>query len=143
MRVHFLRHNINLADLRLSFVPSLAFVLLGRRVLNTYLLLFLHNSSKLSPTGVSALTSSAVDFDRIAYRAFHTTMLGEHVGNAWDLPRAMLWTAATPKAPLSRRFAQNRASEGAAGAAGSGLYKVQGTTVEGVMGGVFHQFVRP
>lgn len=83
-----------------------------------------------------------MDFDRIAYRALHTTMLGEHVGNAWDLPRAMLWTAATPKAPLSRRFAQNRASEGAAGAAGSGLYKVQGTTVEGVMGGVFHQFVR-
>ena len=69
-------------------------------------------------------------------------MLGEHVGNAWDLQGNMIWTPATPKAPLSRRFAEERASGSAAGAAGSGLYKVQGTTVEGVMGGVFHQFVR-
>ena len=72
-----------------------------------------------------------MDYDLIAYRALYTNLLGEHVGRKWDLSRAMVWTPAVPDA--KRRNMRS--------AAEIGLYKVQGTTVEGIMGGIFHQFV--
>ncbi|KAH8115993.1 hypothetical protein DFH11DRAFT_1253134 [Phellopilus nigrolimitatus] len=59
---------------RLSFV--------GRRVLHSYLLLFLHSASlQLSKASPSSFNPNTVfDFDLIAYRALHTALLGEHVG---------------------------------------------------------------
>ena len=103
----------------------------GRRVLHSYLLLFLqHASRKLTKTtSPSVDPDSAFNFDLIAYRTLHTHKLGEHVGAQWDLARIMLWTL-----PVNRGKVQESLKS-------PGLYKVQGTTVEGIMGGIFHQFV--
>ncbi|KAL5521488.1 hypothetical protein ACEPAF_2236 [Sanghuangporus sanghuang] len=105
----------------------LAFV--GRRVLHSYLLLFLQNASqKLAKTASPPVDPDATfDFDLIAYRALHTHHLGEHVGSKWALARTMLWTP-----PVKTKVREPLKSPG--------LYKVQGTTVEGIMGGIFHQF---
>ncbi|KAL5514471.1 hypothetical protein ACEPAG_2559 [Sanghuangporus baumii] len=105
----------------------LAFV--GRRVLHSYLLLFLqHASQKLAKTTSPSVDPDATfDFDLIAYRALHTHHLGEHVGSKWALARTMLWTP-----PVKSKVQESLKSPG--------LYKVQGTTVEGIMGGIFHQF---
>ncbi|KAI5117845.1 hypothetical protein M0805_008117 [Coniferiporia weirii] len=124
----------------------LAFV--GRRVLHSYLLLFLQSATlKLSRTSSPSFDpSTAFNFDLIAYRALFTNLLGEHVGTQWNLGRAMLWTPPVPKAvlrsPLSRHSMEDERmmQETPGSMKGPGLYKVQGTTVEGIMGGVFHQF---
>lgn len=123
---------------RLSYV--------GRRVISTYLLLFLHyattrlSSSSSSSSQLLSPSSSQYDFDAIAYRASHTALIGERVGRAWDLPRSMLWTPPVPTAssnsPLSREDRGSRSF----GSRAPGLYKVQGTTVEAILGGVYHQF---
>lgn len=126
---------------------------LGRRVLHSYLLLFLQSTSlrlaRVSSPNLNVATYT-FDFDLIAYRALYTPLLGEYVGTKWDLARVMLWVPATRTArpelstPLSRAFGEGegRSIQETPGALKSpGLYKVQGTTVEGIMGGIFHQFV--
>lgn len=118
----------------------------GRRVISTYLILFLHHASTRLPSSNSSHlvspSSSQYDFDLINYHATHTTLIGERVGRAWDLPRSMLWTP-----PVSSAYANSSLSvEDRDGDTGfrraPGMYKVQGTTVEGIMGGIYHQFVR-
>lgn len=126
----------------------LAFV--GRRVLESYLLLFLHSASQqLSrTTSPPIFPDKTFNFDLIAYRALRTHLLGELVGPQWDLARAVLWTPAVP----SIGSANNHFSEAGGRLHGTpaalerpglykvGLYKVAGTTVQGIMGGIFHQF---
>ncbi|THH07038.1 hypothetical protein EW145_g3658 [Phellinidium pouzarii] len=106
-------------------------------------------SVELSPASSPSLDPDATfDFNLIAYRALHTNLLGEYVGNQWKLRRIMLWTLPIPSSAkaatrmsLSRHFEEDgKRSRDYNPVAGPGLYKVQGTTVEGIMGGVFHQF---
>ncbi|KAK7034660.1 hypothetical protein VNI00_012302 [Paramarasmius palmivorus] len=98
---------------------------LGRRVLNSYLLLLLSSSQNLRATD---------DLDEIVSRALNTYVLGEYVGSEWGLGRIMKWTptvkaetlqSAGDKTPLLKSV---------------GLYKVQGDTVSAVVGGIYHQF---
>lgn len=104
---------------------------LGRRVLKSYLLLFIHSSSALSPQH---------DYDNLLDRVLNTYVLGEFVGPRWQLGKVMKWTPATQ----SESLAQDPTSAVQLGRDASrsiGLYKVEGTTVEALVGGVFHQFV--
>lgn len=114
----------------------------GRRVMSTYLLLFLHHATtRLSSSSSSHLvspSSSQFDFDAINYRATYTALIGERVGRAWDLPRSLLWTPPVSNSTSSIEDRVGNASRSWA----PGLYKVQGTTVEAIIGGIYHQFVR-
>jgi len=119
------RHNA-----RLSFI--------GRRVLQTYLHLFLASAPALqsSPAGVH-------DIELITERALNTYVLGEHVAPRWGLGRVLKWTPRNVhllgmdiedddprellKLPKEKGWSV-------------GMYKVQGKAVEAVVGGVFHQF---
>lgn len=103
----------------------------GRRVLKSYLLLFIHSSSALKPDH---------DYEYILERALNTYVLGEFVGPQWQLGKVMKWTPATQSEtvagdPMSVVQLGREASRSI------GLYKVEGTAVEAVVGGVFHQFV--
>lgn len=127
----------------------------GRRVLHTYLLLFLHectlpppayNPSKSSPVPPSArLRPSALSaggpidplsesYDDISEKLLNTYALGEHVGAAWELERIMRWTPAVAELDTFKAASPHTVLRS------SGLYKVRGATVEGVVGGIFHQF---
>ena len=59
----------------------------------------------------------------------------------------MLWKPAVKStvsnSPLTRSYAEDdsRVPQTPASLKSPGLYKVQGVTVEGIMGGIFHQFV--
>ena len=107
---------------------------LGRRVLLSYTVLFLQSAalqfSRASPSTVDP--TLPFDFDLLAYRATFTQILGEYVGNQWKLADVRQW-----RPPVSR----NRMLGNIDSAKSPGLYKVQGTTVEGIMGGIYHQFV--
>jgi hypothetical protein len=91
----------------------------GRRTLEAYLFLFLQ--------GLPAAAEH--DHSRIVVRVLNTHTLGENVTPHWKLEDFMRW--APPRA-------------GYAGLDGraTGLHKVAGTTVEAVVGGVLHQFVK-
>lgn len=96
-------------------------------------MLFLHSAQ---------LPESSHDYELIAERTLNTYVLGEHVAPKWDLGRIMKWSpvrvdpeverASGDFSKLSPRLGQT-----------VGLYKVQGGTVEAVVGGIFHQFVSP
>ncbi|CAE6474033.1 unnamed protein product [Rhizoctonia solani] len=73
------------------------------------------------------------DFDNLSEMVLHTRALGEHVGAAWQLERVMRWV---PNFDHHTDAGGIRADEGGS----SGLYKIRGTTVEAVVGGVFYQF---
>ena len=98
---------------------------LGRRVLETYLQLFLH-----STPGFKASSPADVDFDNITARALNTYVLGEHVAPQWRIPDIMRWR------PVQNEGVKTNDMRSI------GLYKVSGTMVEAVVGGLFHQFVR-
>ncbi|KIJ35244.1 hypothetical protein M422DRAFT_79394, partial [Sphaerobolus stellatus SS14] len=110
---------------RLSFI--------GRRVLQTYLLLFLHECT-LAPAPFAPRKTDPKSYDEISEKMLDTYVLGEHVGGAWQLERIMRWTPAIPELDTLKAETPGRILHS------SGLYKVRGTTVEGVMGGIFHQF---
>jgi len=93
------------------------FAFLGRRTLEAYLLLFLQ--------GLPAAAEH--DHARIVSRALNTHTLGEHVAPPWKLQEVMRW-------------APPRAGDLALDGRVAGVYKVAGTTVEAVVGGVLHQF---
>ncbi|KAB5589378.1 Ribonuclease-III-like protein [Ceratobasidium theobromae] len=124
---------------------------IGRRVLHAYLMTFLHAYTPLTPTPpftqppsepkpdlkISELPppSDALeqDFNEIIEKVVDTRSLGEHVGGAWQIERVMRWV---PNVDQHSDVASVTAEE----AAVSGLFKIRGTTVQGVVGGVFHQF---
>lgn len=99
----------------------------GRRVIESYLLLFLNSSSALRHTH---------DLDAILNRTVNSYILGEHVGSSWGLGRALRWT---PSIPASK--ALSIPSGGRKLLKGVGFYKIQGDTVAAVFGGIYHQFV--
>lgn len=128
----------------------------GRRVLNTYTLLFLQSvAQELVRSGRG--TEASYDLDTITYRALHTHHLGQFVGAKWNLLDVMLWTPFQPQRRERKAgtgLVETWETEGESDALreravgrglvpqSPGLYKIGGTTVEGIMGGVFHQFVR-
>ena len=112
-----------------SVEPLLASI--GRRVLQSYLLLFLHSSSALKPTH---------DYEQLMQRALNTYVLGEYVGPQWQLGKVMKWTPATSNTTLASD-PMSAVTLGREATRSIGLYKVEGMAVEALVGGVFHQFV--
>jgi hypothetical protein len=102
-----------------AHAPAHATPLPGRRVLESYFLLFLHSA----PLPANAKP----DYARLAERNIHTYVFGEHVGNGWALGNVMRWTP-----PGKGRNGK---------AASIGLYRIAGTAMEALVGGVYHQFV--
>ncbi|KAI0260185.1 hypothetical protein BC834DRAFT_832245 [Gloeopeniophorella convolvens] len=93
------------------------FAFLGRRAMEAYLLLFLQ--------GLPAAADH--DHARIAARVLHTHLLGEHVAPQWGLRDAMRYVV--PHGVVSGLDDH-----------ATGVHKITGTGVEGVVGGVSHQF---
>jgi Ribonuclease-III-like len=98
---------------------NLSLSITGRRTLEAYLLLFLQGLP----------VAAEHDHARIADRVLNTHSLGEHVAPHWRLLDVMRWVSPLAGQPgLDGREA--------------GQYKVAGTTVEAIVGGILHQFVR-
>lgn len=121
----------NAADLMLTTFPlsdalSSNKTSIGRRVLESYLLLLLSSSPNLKPTD---------DLEIIISRTLSTYVLGEHVGPIWGLGRVMRWSPAVKHERLQTGVDQTALLKSV------GLYKVQGEAVAAVIGGIFHQFV--
>ncbi|KAJ6486766.1 ribonuclease-III-like-domain-containing protein [Mycena sanguinolenta] len=102
------------------------FSFIGRRVLESYLLLLLASSPHLKPSH---------DLQEIASRVLNTYFLGEHIGSKWGLGRVMRWTPIIAASMLN----ESRADK-AKLLKDVGLYKVQGDAVGAVMGAIFQQF---
>ncbi|KAJ7637047.1 ribonuclease-III-like-domain-containing protein [Roridomyces roridus] len=103
------------------------FSFIGRRVLESYLLLLLSSSPQLKPSH---------DLQEIVSRVLNTYFLGQHVGSKWGLGRVMRWT---PTIAASMLLDESRADKTKL-LKDVGLYKVQGDAVTAVMGGIFQQF---
>lgn len=124
---------------RLSFV--------GRRVLESYYLLFLHSVAR---------NQNQHDYEYLSSRALNTYLLGEHVAPRWSLGRILRWTPTVSQDVLlahknikkssakAKQFADAELENALTGNPGIvrsvGLYKVMGDAVQSVMGGVYHQF---
>lgn len=96
---------------------------LGRRVLGAYFLTFLHSCPNVN---------SGADYSNITSNALNTYTLGEHVGREWGIGKVLRWRYMVDPQMIARGV-DNRHI---------GLHKVLGTTVEAIVGGVYHQFVR-
>ncbi|KAI0767632.1 ribonuclease-III-like-domain-containing protein [Fomes fomentarius] len=121
-------------DASLSHNGRLSFV--GRRVLQSYLLMFVHSSPALQPDH---------DYEKILAYAINTYTLGEHVAPKWELGKVLKWrpmNVGNLSKPLGPDIDVPSPLENLEGrnARSVGMYKVHGTTVEAVVGGVFHQF---
>ncbi|EGO03359.1 hypothetical protein SERLA73DRAFT_46635 [Serpula lacrymans var. lacrymans S7.3] len=118
------------------------FGFVGRRVLETYFLLFLHSVSRAKPHH---------DYERITSRALNTYLLGEHIAPRWSLGRTLRW-APTVSSDTLRASIKSKAKEVSDAELdvalavnpkimkSVGLYKVMGDAVQAVMGGIYHQF---
>ena len=80
----------------------------------------LPSRSRLKPTD---------DVEDIAARSLNTHLLGEYVGNDWGVGRELVWAPS---------INEQLKAEGHL----PGLYKVQGETVQAIMGAIYHQYVR-
>lgn len=105
---------------------------IGRRVLKTYLLLYIHSSPALLP---------AHDYDLIIERALNTYVLGQHVAPKWGLGRVLKW-APVNISPKLESVGDDYSRMDPKLSHSVGLYKVMGTSVEAVVGGIFYQYVR-
>ena len=92
----------------------------GRRVIAAYFMLFLHSSCRLKPTD---------DVEDIAAKSLNTHLIGEYVGNEWGVGRELVWAPSISEQLKSEGYFP-------------GLHKVQGETVQAIMGAIYHQFVR-
>ncbi|KAL4068523.1 hypothetical protein V8B97DRAFT_1873065 [Scleroderma yunnanense] len=109
---------------RLSFV--------GRRVLESYYLLFIHGAAK------------SHDYDALVSRALNTSVLGEHVAPQWSLGRVLRWAPPISRDTIQGHHPDSDLTDALAANPGIvrsvGLYKVMGEAVQAVVGGVYHQF---
>ena len=94
----------------------------GRRILEAYFLMFLHSCPNVN---------SGADYANITSNSLNTYTLGEHVGREWGIGKVLRW-----RSKMDPQM-------GMKGMGQVGLHKVLGTTVEAIVGGVYHQFVRP
>jgi Ribonuclease-III-like len=125
-------------------------IFLGRRVLNTYLMMFLSSHPKVLQSSLhdnlkppekkqkESIVFPEPEFDLASTteRLLDTYILGEYVGGPWDLQKVMRWT---PALPMSA--APTLSTPAPAALRSSGLYKVRGACVEAVIGGIFHHYV--
>lgn len=100
--------------------------------------MFVHSSPALQPDH---------DYEKILAYAINTYTLGEHVAPKWELGKVLKWrpmNVGNLSKPLGPDIDVPSPLEDLQGrnARSVGMYKVHGTTVEAVVGGVFHQFVR-
>ena len=99
--------------------------------------MFIHSSPALQPDH---------DFEKLTLHALNTYTLGEHVSPNWRLGKVVKWkpmnvgNLSRPLGPDADVPAPLATVTGEASRS-IGMYKVHGTTVEAVVGGVFHQFV--
>ena len=77
-------------------------------------------------------TNSGADYEKIVSNVLNTYTLGEHVGREWGIGKVLKWKSMTDPQMLAKGVDSARV----------GLHKVLGTTVEAIVGGVYHQFVR-
>jgi hypothetical protein len=103
----------------------------GRRVLESYLLLFLNSAPNLS---------ARHDLEEITARAINTYTLGKHIGSRWGLGRIVRWVPTLPKQFVDKADMASNKPFGSLSKR-AGLYKVQGDAVAAVMGAIFQQFV--
>ena len=96
---------------------------LGRRIIEAYFLMFLHSCPNVD---------SRTDYAKIISNALNTYTLGEHVGREWGIGKVLRW-----KLMVDSQMVTKAVDNGYIG-----LHKVLGTTVEAIVGGVYHQFVR-
>ncbi|KAF7323848.1 RNase III domain-containing protein [Mycena kentingensis (nom. inval.)] len=105
------------------------FAFIGRRVLESYLLLLLTSSPNLKPTH---------DLQEIVSRVLNTYFLGEHIGSKWGMGRIMRWTPTVPASVLTPEGIES--ADKSKLVRDIGLFKVQGDAVTAVIGGIFQQF---
>jgi len=91
----------------------------GRRIIEAYFLMFLHSCPNVN---------SGANYANITSNALNTYTLGEHVGREWGIGKVLRWTSMVDP------------QMGVKGMGHIGLHKVLGTTVEAIVGGVYHQF---
>jgi len=97
------------------------FAFTGRRILEAYFLMFLHSCPNVN---------SGADYANITSNALNTYTLGEHVGREWGIGKVLKW-----RSMLDPQMVAKGADNGHVG-----LHKVLGTTVEAIIGGIYHQF---
>lgn len=95
---------------------------LGRRIIESYFLMFLHSCPNVN---------SGADYAKTSSNALNTYTLGEHVGREWGIGKVLKWKSMVDPQMIERGTDNGRI----------GLHKVLGTTVEAIVGGVYHQFV--
>ncbi|KAF9041451.1 ribonuclease-III-like-domain-containing protein [Panaeolus papilionaceus] len=98
---------------------------LGRRVINSYLQIFLTSSPNLAPTD---------DVEAICAQVLNPNLVGEKIGNSWGLGRVMRWIPAAPAHKLRDSAIEEQVKREA------GLYKVQAEAVQAVVGAIYQQF---
>ncbi|KAJ6571870.1 ribonuclease-III-like-domain-containing protein [Mycena capillaripes] len=103
------------------------FAFIGRRVLESYLLLLLASSPHLKPSH---------DLQDIVSRVLNTYFLGEHIGSKWGLGRVMRWTPTIAASMLLEEARTDKTKL----LKDVGLYKVQGDAATAVIGAIFQQF---
>ncbi|KAF5349111.1 hypothetical protein D9756_009452 [Leucocoprinus leucothites] len=109
----------------------LRWVFFSRRVLESYLLLYLTSSKVLKPTH---------DFHFISMWTLHTYTVGHHVGSKWGLGRVMRWVPTVSKEKLDGPLISDAPVGKDELLKSVGLYKVQGDAVAAVMGAIYEQF---
>ncbi|KAJ7039916.1 ribonuclease-III-like-domain-containing protein [Mycena alexandri] len=103
------------------------FAFIGRRVLESYLLLLLASSPHLKPSH---------DLQEIVSSVLNTYFLGEHIGSKWGLGRVMRWTPTIAAEMLKDEARVDKMKL----LKDVGLYKVQGDAATAVLGAIFQQF---
>lgn len=141
------RASLNFFSYHVTELPQLLCSTIGRRVLHTYLTLFLHSSSASDPEH---------DYELIASRTLNTYALGQHVAPKWNLGRILRWYPAASVNQVQKNMQYDARNRGGPGneeltvllrthpqlVKSVGLYKVMGEAVQAIVGGVYHQFVR-
>ncbi|KXN82775.1 hypothetical protein AN958_02214, partial [Leucoagaricus sp. SymC.cos] len=104
---------------------------LGRRVLESYLLLYLTSSKVLKPMH---------DFRFITMWTLSPYTVGQQVGSKWGLGRVMRWVPSVNKEKLNEPLLGDKPSDKHELLRGVGLYRVQGDAVAAVIGAIYEQF---
>lgn len=75
---------------------------------------------------------STDNIEEIALSALHTNCLGEHVAHEWGVGRVLVWQPS---------IASDKSINDMEVLRSAGLYKVQGETIQAIVGAVYNQYV--
>ena len=76
---------------------------------------------------------STDDIEEIALNSLHTNLIGEHIAHEWGVGRVLAWQPS---------ISSDKSMNDVEALRSAGLYKVQGETVQAIMGAVYNQYVR-